>query len=281
MKRLTAWTVVIAGAWLATACKKEKSQGVIEPAPGSTMAAPADSATNLPREPNLEQVQQASPPPAATVSAPVGEFTKTGHYVVQVSVYKRKRQAHRLAAKLQDAGYPSYVADVENPTPDLSGTYYRVRIGNFASLRAAYDFGKNTLQPAGYAFWVDKKKNDHRTLNSGETPAAEAPVATPAVSAPPSAEPETAPVESPSSSTPASAPVAAPESATAPATATATAPASEPVGVPEPPAPSEPATPQENNSWGNPVTDSTPAPGATNSAVPATPKDTGGAVEGW
>jgi hypothetical protein len=69
--------------------------------------------------------------------------------------------ADRLVEKLEAKGFPAYVAEVQNPTPELFGTYYRVRIGRFAQISAARDFGNETLKPLGYEFWVDNKSNDN------------------------------------------------------------------------------------------------------------------------
>ncbi len=96
-----------------------------------------------------------TPPPST------GQFSENGRYVVQVSIYKSKYGADKLKSKLESEGYPAYVAEVENPTPDLIGTYYRVRIGNFKGLSDAKAFGENSLLPNNYNFWIDLKKNDN------------------------------------------------------------------------------------------------------------------------
>jgi hypothetical protein len=57
--------------------------------------------------------------------------------------------------------YPAYTAAVQNPTPSLSGTYYRVRIGGFAGFAAAKAFAEKSLVTNGYQYWVDRKSNDN------------------------------------------------------------------------------------------------------------------------
>jgi hypothetical protein len=157
---------------LAAGCKKDKeAPAVIEEVPSSASAAPAetDTTATLSEEPNLQQVGKDKPGSAKNTFHPSGAssaqaqeagFSDNGHYVVQVAVFKSKRQAAQLVEKLANSGYPAYVAEVENPVPELSGTYHRVRIGKFAHITDARSFGENTLKPLGYEFWVDNKKND-------------------------------------------------------------------------------------------------------------------------
>jgi SPOR domain len=90
-----------------------------------------------------------------------GEFSANGRYTVQVSCVKSQSFANSMVSKLKDKGFPAYVAEVQNPTPNLSGTFYRVRIGGFNGLSEAKSFGQNTLVADGYEFWVDKKSNDN------------------------------------------------------------------------------------------------------------------------
>ncbi len=89
------------------------------------------------------------------------QFSSNGRYVVQISTVASRTIAEQLVEKLKAKGYPAYVAEVQNPTPELFGTYYRVRIGRFAQVSAARDFGNGTLKSLGYEFWVDNKSNDN------------------------------------------------------------------------------------------------------------------------
>jgi hypothetical protein len=97
--------------------------------------------------------------PSAASSSQV-EFSENGRYVVQVSCVKSEKFADKMAGGLKEKGYPAYVSEVQNPTPNLSGAYYRIRIGGFKAFSAAKSFGENTLSPNGYQYWVDKKSND-------------------------------------------------------------------------------------------------------------------------
>ena len=99
----------------------------------------------------------------STASAPVSaaEFSENGRYTVQVSCVRSQSFANSMVSKLKDKGYPAYVAEVQNPTPSLSGTFYRVRIGGYNAVSGAKSFGENTLIANGYEYWVDKKSNDN------------------------------------------------------------------------------------------------------------------------
>jgi hypothetical protein len=98
--------------------------------------------------------------PAAS-SPPPTLFSSNGRYIVQVSCVKSNSFANAMALKLIGRGYPAYVAEVQNPTPVLSGNFYRVRIGGFDHISSAKSFGQNTLVPNGHEYWIDKKSNDN------------------------------------------------------------------------------------------------------------------------
>lgn len=88
-------------------------------------------------------------------------FDPDGRYVVQVSTIGDKPIADDVAAKFEKMGYPTYLAEVQNPTPELIGSYYRVRIGGFNGVSDAKAFGENALLPQGYDYWVDNRSNDN------------------------------------------------------------------------------------------------------------------------
>jgi sporulation related protein len=224
-------------------CKKDKEPpAIIEEVP-TTATAETDTSATLAEEPALQQVGKDKPGTAKNTfhpnaSADQAGFSDAGHYVVQVAVFKSKRQAANLVEKLANSGYPAYVAEVENPVPELSGTYHRVRIGKFLKITDARTFGENTLKPNGYDFWVDNKKND---AIGGDGAAYSAPAAAePAYSAPA----RSAPAEPAVPSEPA-------------------APAGETWGTPK-----EPSTPS-GETWGTPKTEE-PASKPSTSGTPAT-----------
>ncbi|MDR0306593.1 MAG: SPOR domain-containing protein [Chitinispirillales bacterium] len=207
-------------------------------------------------------------------------FVKGGLYVVQVNTTSLRSGAERLADELKKMGYPAYVAEVKNPTPALIGTYFRVRIGSFNGYSDAKAFGENTLKPAGYDYWVDRKSNDNVGIDGSgfgsgapaqyrQEPAparaapAPAPAATPRAAPAPQAAPTTTPTPVPQAapvSTPAPtpqavptpapvpqaapAPVPAPQASPTPASAPQAAPAPAPQAAPTP-APVPKAAPAE------------------------------------
>ncbi len=103
----------------------------------------------------------------STRSASGAGFTANGRYVVQVSTIRSPSLAERNKNILEEAGYPAYIAEVQNPTPDLSGTYYRLRIGGFSTVASAREFAENNLKPSGYDYWIDNKSNDNVGLDAG------------------------------------------------------------------------------------------------------------------
>lgn len=233
-------------------CKDKEPPAVVEEVPASAVAPETDTSATLAEEPSLSQIgKDAKPGSAKNTFHPSGSaekagFSESGRYVVQVAIFKSKRQAANLVEKLANSGYPAYVAEVESPVPDLSGTYQRVRIGRFQTITEARSFGDNTLKPNGYDFWVDNKKNDAvGGYGSTYSPASDP--------APSSYESTPREPDMPTSETPPSQTWSAPASET--------------------PAPSEPAS---SETWSSPATE-TPAavPSTAPSEPAASPVDTG------
>jgi hypothetical protein len=199
-----------------------------------------------------------SSPSSSSPSVSSGEFLENGRYVVQVSCVKSKSFAEKIAAALKEKNFPAYVAEVQNPTPALSGTYYRIRIGGFGGYSAAKSFGDKTLVPSGYEYWIDKKSNDNTGmegygLGSGAPSASQTPPQSTSSSSSWSSAPvEAPPAESPSPSAGMSA-GNAPSSSAAPSPGTgAAAPAAVPApsNTPSPaaaasPSPAAPAAPEK------------------------------------
>ncbi len=108
---------------------------------------------------------QKSQPVMRSSAAEPPVFSERGRFAVQVSTLPSRSLADALSEKLRAKGYPSYVAEVSNPTPSLSGTYYRVRIGGFTGVSLARSFAEKFLVPEGYDFWVDNRSNDNIGIN--------------------------------------------------------------------------------------------------------------------
>jgi cell division protein FtsN len=168
------------------------------------------------------------------ISVPSGQIVENGPYVLQVSTVRSKKLADKVASQLEGMGFPSYVAEVQSPTPSLAGTFYRVRVGGFSSGPSARAFGESTLKDAGFEFWVDKKANDNVGIDgsgmgssgssySGSTSytsessnyssSAGSYSSTPAAAQPAAAQPAATPKPKPAPVTPAPAPASQPAAA--------------------------------------------------------------------
>ncbi|RKH43080.1 SPOR domain-containing protein, partial [Corallococcus llansteffanensis] len=73
-----------------------------------------------------QQLPAAPPRPA--------EAVKGGAFTLQLSAFQSRPDADRFAARLRDRGYAPYILAAEVPG---KGTWYRVRMGSFASKEAA------------------------------------------------------------------------------------------------------------------------------------------------
>ncbi len=228
MKNLLAWTMMATCVWM-TGCRDKSAQSAIEgaqPLPKTDSASMSstesdDNASTTPPatfHPNKKSKGEKAKHGTASKSVP-SSSSGSGNYVIQVSVFKSKSQAEHFASGMQSSDHTVYVAEVENPTPDLSGTYYRVRIGDFGSREEADAYGKSK----GFDYWVDAKANDN--MGGGSTSSSNAPVPSrpanlPAPGTPPEAMPVTPAVAPKKMTAPAAADPAAAPATTMPATKT-------------------------------------------------------------
>jgi len=150
-------------------CTKKKDTNDKEFAsstPATTPAASQDIFDEFYKEDSTATTSSTAPvpepePEPVRSMAPAPEFSPNGRFCVQVSTVASRTLADEVAAQLESKGYPSYIAEVNNPTPSLPGTYYRIRIGGFTGISAAKSFGDNSLVPDGYDYWVDNRSNDN------------------------------------------------------------------------------------------------------------------------
>jgi hypothetical protein len=220
--------------------------------------------------------------PSSTSPSASGEFVENGRYVVQVACVQSKSFAAKMVSTLKEKNFPAYTAEVQNPTPALTGTFYRIRIGGFSGHTSAKSFGDNTLKPAGYDYWVDKKSNDNTGMEGyglGKGATDIAPAANSAVSPTSSwSSPAPEPAGSPSSSlfgqsdgnasSSAAMPSSSPNTAAAPVVSgnTSSNNPNTPAASPATPAPAiPPASPTAHAS----TTPPPPTPAAKTSASPA------------
>jgi hypothetical protein len=158
---------LFAGCVKKKADKDTEFSSSMKTATSTTPPASQDIFDEFYKEDNAAKSARASKSEPVVRSAPSEKpsFSENGRFAVQVSTLPSRTLADALSERLGAKGYPSYVAEVMNPTPALSGTYYRVRIGGFTGVSAARSFGENYLASDGYEFWVDNRSNDNVGLN--------------------------------------------------------------------------------------------------------------------
>ncbi|MFP2925413.1 SPOR domain-containing protein, partial [Pyxidicoccus sp. 3LG] len=110
---------------VAVAQKPETLKAV--PVSGKVEVAPVPTRTTNKEGGGLkEAIARAALPPAQAV--------KGGAFTLQLSAFQDRQEADRFAARLRDRGYAPYILAAEVPG---KGTWYRVRMGSFASRDAA------------------------------------------------------------------------------------------------------------------------------------------------
>jgi len=133
-------------------------------APAPVPAAPAKTPAPTPPKPAASP-KSVKPAPAA--SSPVVTPSAQGAWVLQVGIHKTSQAAEAATAKLKAKGFPAYVLNVATGGTGLAGSYYRVRIGAFASREEALQYGESVLKPAGVKdYWADKKSNEARAQDA-------------------------------------------------------------------------------------------------------------------
>ncbi len=98
---------------------ESKPAGKVESAPVTTRTTPAAGGMK-------EAIARAAQKPTEAVAG--------GAFTLQLSAFQNRPEAERFAAKLRDRGYAPFILSAEVPG---KGTWYRVRMGSFASKDAA------------------------------------------------------------------------------------------------------------------------------------------------
>lgn len=122
------------------------------------------SRTQVVSEPIAEIVKEPAPagtaaktqaaPTTAPSAAKTAPAPGSGLYYVQVAAFTERPQAAALADKYRKQGYTVVVTD---PRPNESRTWYRVRLGGYASRERAVEL-LNKLNES------EKKKTDYRVV---------------------------------------------------------------------------------------------------------------------
>jgi hypothetical protein len=159
-------------------CGKKKQQDMDLRVPAPVVTETKDTGDVFDEFYRDTNVPEKKPPPTFSMNEQasyVPSFAAGGAYVTQVGTLVSRWLADELATELKEKGFPAYVSEVRNPRSDLQGTFYRVRIGRFASIADAKAFGENVLKPAHYDFWVDRKSRDNTVIEGRPDQGANAP----------------------------------------------------------------------------------------------------------
>jgi len=126
-----------------------------EPTPAETEVAKTEVLSGRTQSPPLKGAVAGKPAPEKTKAAPQkAPAGGSGLYYVQIAATTDKTQAQALADKYRKQGYTAVVSD---PRPADTKTWYRVRLGGYASRDRAVDL-LSKLNAAA------KKKTDFRVV---------------------------------------------------------------------------------------------------------------------
>lgn len=91
----------------------------------------------------------------------------SGSTVIQIGTYAESmlQVAEKEKAKYIAQGYNAYLVPVLNPTPQLKGKYYRLRIGPFKTVQEATRFTNSQLSQPTIKPWIDTKENDSASFS--------------------------------------------------------------------------------------------------------------------
>jgi len=93
------------------------------------------------------QEPPAQPPPQVVMDT-------EGKYTVQVSSWRTQRRAERDAQRFSDKGFNAYVQSAYIPA--LGGTWYRVRVGGYATKPEAREMAARLAGLLESGYWVDR-----------------------------------------------------------------------------------------------------------------------------
>ena len=132
---------------------EEKSSATQTPATKVT-AQPETTATAAVAPDTLtrsQPVRRPSPPP------PTVQIDDQGRFTVQVSSWRTRGKAEAQAGILRQTGYDAYV---QKAVLDNGETWYRVRVGAFATIEEAQRFAATLSDVLESGYWVDRMQNE-------------------------------------------------------------------------------------------------------------------------
>lgn len=132
--------VAVVLGWLVLSKGDKKTETPIMPAP----IAEDSSAT----QPNIAE------PAPVTEPTPQVVRSADGKYTVQVSSWQTRRRAERDAQRFNAKGFNAYVQSAD--LPELGGTWYRVRVGNFMTRNEARAMAEQLAELLESGYWLDR-----------------------------------------------------------------------------------------------------------------------------
>ncbi len=131
--------------------KTEPAAKATEPKP--EVAKPVDkkaaSASSKPADAGAIATRAAAAQPAPPAAKPPDGNVAGGAFTLQLGASQSREDAERMVSRLREKGYAPYIVTAEVPG---KGTYYRVRMGSFATREAAgrylEDFRRETKTEA-------------------------------------------------------------------------------------------------------------------------------------
>ncbi|MDZ7359212.1 MAG: SPOR domain-containing protein [candidate division KSB1 bacterium] len=126
--------------WLVWTNKEKKPESTVTQANiiGDSLATPVELPTQEP---------PAQPPPQVVMDT-------EGRYTVQVSSWRTQRRAERDAQRFSEKGFNAYVQSAY--IPSLGGTWYRVRVGAYATKAEAREMAARLTELLESGYWVDR-----------------------------------------------------------------------------------------------------------------------------
>jgi cell division septation protein DedD len=117
-----------------------------KPVPPVTQPVIIDDTLATPRELPAQE-PPAQPPPQVVMDT-------EGRYTVQVSSWRTQWRAERDAQRFSDKGFNAYVQSAY--IPSLGGTWYRVRVGGYATKAEAQVMAARLAGLLESGYWIDR-----------------------------------------------------------------------------------------------------------------------------
>jgi cell division protein FtsN len=132
--------------------KEKEEEAAAQETPATEVAAQPETTTAVAAPPETALRVEPAPQPAPTV-----QRDERGRYTVQVSSWRTRRKAEAQAELLRREGYDAYV---QRAVLDNGETWYRVRVGAFATVEEARQFAATLSDQLESGYWVDRLRGE-------------------------------------------------------------------------------------------------------------------------